>query len=103
MYQDKTHWSLRRKGSTHKISPRNPVSGSLKGLQHWPKRWPSETFGETLTNSGTNLFCVFTANVIMWTCLVRFNMHSQRGLRFKASDWLCAANMQCVGPLKKTS
>ena len=36
------------------------VSVSLKPGTHWPNRWTSEAFGETLTRSGTNLFGVFS-------------------------------------------
>ena len=39
---------------------------SVKAGTHWPNRWTSETFGETQTSSGTNLFGVFSCAESFW-------------------------------------
>ena len=39
---------------------------NLKAGTHWPKRWTSETFGESRTSSGTNLLGVFSCVGSFW-------------------------------------
>ena len=43
-----------------------PKCLDLKAGTHWPKCWTSETFGETRTNSRTNLFGVFSCVGSFW-------------------------------------
>ena len=70
---------------TFSLGPVFDWGTALKRGTQWPNRWPSETFGETWTSSGTNLFGVFRK--LCWQllepcgcCLARFNMQRLRVL-----------------------
>ena len=64
------------------------VHTSLKAGTHRPKRWASETFGETQTRSGTNLFGVFS-------CVGSFWNHAD-------SVWSDSERVSAVGGLDAT-
>ena len=51
---------------TFSLGPVFDWGTALKRGTQWPNRWPSETFGETWTSSGTNLFGVYSCVGSFW-------------------------------------
>ena len=82
---------------------------TVKAGTHWPKRWTSETFAESRTSLGTNLFGVFSCVGSFWNHTG--GVWSQQSLRVSAvggldairldanaySDWLSRCLCVCVG------
>ena len=69
---------------------------------HWPNRWMSEAFGETLTRSGTHMFVVFSCVGSFWSRVDAVSSDSAckvwgGGLSgvwaMGFFDWLCASWM----------